>query len=711
MTKKKKLLQYTLIYSVYTILLIIIFRNTFIPSYIDSFLRLFGFKANWFVYDPSNSNPPIPTDPGGEVPSYPDPDWNEIPIVSGSYWQSFGYGVFRSLIIAIIFIAVLYVVLWFVKRYDYKSKKETTLFYSIYTKKLKPKFDAIKFKVNTFVFDLLKLILNKQSLITMLLIAMLISGLIPQVISGLIQSMIALFIYVPQVWTILHLRATIYNVYDFIRSINGLNILLGIIVTYVVVSFVYAYILYDKNDLDLEEAVDKMPLGVELAGRSGVGKTRTGSSLVSASQRNAKKKIKQWLIDNESAYGSHVDFNVVRSYYAKHKATLKNSIDCTNLAKSFVKEFNIECKRIDRFLGRTPTLHDKLRWHFIGMWLVDKRVLVASTVPLIIYDNDLSDEVRNNFWDILTRRHVDVFALQLKLSMLKRTLKDLMGKVDEKGRLIITPMEELIARKKFHDANFSLEPGMTLFIPEFDKDFHNSDRSKIINDGSDKLFAILRHFLAFDEMSIGHLFYDTQQHDGVANVVRGRFDYILFLNKAEHKRSLFFVPYILYIKSRLAMWTKIRELTNEYSPFKKSFFRVFVAWRSDRLTRYLDYLQSFNYIKTTARPSDAQGADLGEKDMVLNLNLATTYYQYASTQYQPIYQLAKEQKSTIRYENLKPWTGLEMTLNDAVEIESDFVDSIIGIKRPGKEDDTKKPKGDSLKNKIDQIKRKDVSLV
>ena len=708
MVKRKKLLHYTIIFSVYTILLIILFRNTFIPSYIDSFLRLFGFKAKWFVYDPSNSNPPIPHDPGGEVPTYPDPDWNEVPIVSGNYWQSFAYGAFRSIIIGLIIIAIFYVILWVMKQYDYRSKKETTRFYAVYTNKIKPRFDVIKHRVTTYLFETLKLILNKKSLVTMLLIALFVSGVVPQVISGLIQSMIALFVYIPQVWSILHLRAIVYNLYDFIRSINGIDILLSIIIVYVVVSFVYAYIQYDKNELDQEEMVDKMPVGVNVVGPTGVGKTRTLQTLASASQRNAKKKIKDYLIDNESAYGRHVDFNVIRFYYNKHKHLLKNSIDCTKLAKQFVDEYKIDCLKIDRFLGRTPTLHDKLKWHFIGMWLIDKKRLVLSTVPMIINDDDLSDEVRNDVWDLLTRRHEDVFALEFKMTAVKRTLADLMGKVNEKGQLIITPFEELQARNKLADSNFSLEPGLTLVMPELDKDFHNSERSKIIHDGSDKLFAVIRHFIAFDELSIGHVFFDAQQQDGVANVVRGRFDYILFLNKAEHKRSLFFVPYILYVKSRLAMWTKIREITNEYSPYKKSFFRVFVAWRADRLTRYLDYLQSFNYIKTTARPSDAQGNDIGKKDMIINLNLATTFYQYASTQYQAIYQLAKEQKSTIRYEHLKPWTGLEMTLDDAVEIESDFVDSIIGIKRPGKEEN-KKPTADEFKKKVEQLKRKDIN--
>lgn len=711
MVKNKKLLHYTIIFSVYTVLLIIIFRNTFIPSYIDSFLRLFGLKANWFVYDPSNSNPPVPNNPGGEVPTYPDPDWNEVPIVSGNYWQSFAYGAFRSIIIGLILIAVFYVVLWVIKQYDYRSKKETTLFYAIYTDKVKPKFDVIKNRVNTYLFETLKLILNKQSMITMLLIALLISGLVPQVISGLIQSMIALFVYIPQVWSVLHLRAIVYNLYDFIRSINGVDILLLLIVVYVVVSFVYAYKTYDDNELVQEEIVDKMPTGVQSVGRSGGFKTGTGQNLASASQRNAKKKMKAYLSDNESAYGRYVDFNVVRAYYNKHKKWLKNSIDCSKLADMFVNEYKIECLNIDRFLGRTPSLYEKLRWHFIGMFLIDKKRLVLSTVPMIINDRELSDEIRNDIWDLLTRRHEDVFAFEFKMTALKRTLKDLMGRVDERGNLIVTPLEELQARKVFADSNFSLEPGVTVFMPELDKDYHNSERSKIIRDGIDKLFAIFRHFIAFDNQSISHIFFDAQQTDGVANVVRGRFDYTIFIKKAEQKKSLFFVPYILYLKSRLKMWTKIREITNEYSPYKKSFFRVFIAWRAERITRWLDYFQSFNYIKISARPSDAQGEDIGEKDMTFNLNLATTYYQYASTQYQAIYQKAKEERSTFRYEHLKPWTSLDMTIADAVEIESDFVDSIIGIKRPGKEEDKKKMTEDEFKKRAKQAKVKDVKIV
>lgn len=702
MELNKKQKQTIILYSIYIIALLVIFRNVFIANYVDSFLRLFGFKSRWYVYNPNN----LPVTPGGELPSYPTPDWDDVPIVTTNYWQMFFNSAFRFIIIIVVAWVLYKIILWIIKRYDYKSTKQTTLFYKVYTDTIKTRLDLVVNQVKTFGFEMLQLILDKKNTITMGILVFIISGWMPVIIVGLFQSMWDLFVLLPGTWTSLHIKAIVFGLYKFISSFNAVNILVIVAIIYIITSFIFAYMFYDKNEIQQEELVDQMPVGVNVVGRSGAGKTRTLQTLASASQRNAKKKIKKYLEDNESAFGRIVDFNVVRYYYNKNKSKLKNSIDCENLAMDFIKEHQIDCIQVDRFLGQTPNIHVKLKWHFVGMWLIDKRKLVLSTLPMIINDNSMSDEVRNDVWDLLTRRHEDSFALKFNLNAVKRTMKNLMGKVDQFNNLVITPQEELDARKSFAESNFSLEPGITLVLPELDKDFHNSERKKIILDGSDKLFAVIRHFIAFDSLSIGHVFFDAQQQDGVANVVRGRFDYMLYLTKATQKRSLFFVPYIIYLESRIKMWSKIRELTNEYSPFKKSFFRIFVAWRLQRLTRLLDYFQSFSYIQTKARPSDSTGDGIGEKEITINLNLATTFYQYASTQYQSIYQTAKRNKASFRYEHLKTWTGLEMSIQDAVEIHSDFVDSIIGIERPKQNEDVDQKNLLNFDEEIKQMKGK-----
>lgn len=691
-TLKQNKVQYLILYAVYTTALFLIFRNVFIQNWVYSFTELFGFKSRWYVYDPMNVGPTIPTEPGTEMPTYPDPDWGNAPITTGNYWQLIGNTIFRSLVILAAILLVIFVAIKLINLYDIRSKKTTTLPYKIYEQRIRPALAPFFSKIKSILFHILSLVVDRKNFVTMILMAFAISGFMPLLISRFMQSIIDAFIHNWNVWIVLHGKAVSYLFFDFIKSLRAYNIILVIVAIYVIVSFVYAYKFYDANEKNQEEMLTGKPLGIYAAGGSGKGKTFIITTLGSASHRQARNKIKDYLKDNESAYGMIVNFNDIRAYYNSFKSTLKNSVDCIDLAHQYIQDRKIKDFHLDRFLGRTPTLHKKLEWHFIGLWLIDHRPLLMSTVPMIINDNDLSDDYRMDAWDLLTRRHKDVYSLVFDLNAVKKTITNLVGKVDENGKLVLTSEEELQARRVFAKANFSLEPGVTLVLPELDKDFHNSNRGEIIQDGSDKLFAVLRHFIAFDNLTISHVFYDAQQDDGVAKVVRGRFDYVLYINSVKDKRSLFFVPYILYIKSRIKLWTKFRDLANDNAPYRKSFWRVIVAWRLSRLTRWYDYFNSFNYKQFRLQQLDSNGVKVGD-ELKLNCNLATGYYQYASTQYQPIYQAAKR-KAHIRYERLQQWQSLDMNIDNVVAMNSQFVDSIVGIERIKlkKEEDKSKSK-------------------
>jgi len=695
--------QYIVLYTGYVIALLIAFRNVFIGNYANAFLSLFGLKSRWFVYDPTNILPPIPGDPNSPgVPSYPVPPWTDVPIITPNYWKVFGYSLFRTIIIALAALVVWLILFWIIKRYEYKSKKQTTIVYKIYTNTIRDWVKNITDKIKNYMFEILKLILNKINAITMFLLVFLISGWGVLIISGLIQSMWDLFIYSPGVWTLLHIKAILFGFFEFLSSFTVINLLVVAVIIYLIVSFIYAYIEQSNKDKKLEEKLKEMPHGVDVVGPSGVGKTMLLQAIGSASQRVTKSSIMSWLEDNESAYGRIVDFNLVRKFYADNKSKLRNTIDCEDLNVKFINQFKIDNVQLDRFMGQTPKLHEKLKWHFIGLWLTDKRRLVVSTIPMIINDKTLSEEVRDNIWDLLTRRHEDVFSLRFNFNSIKKTINNLMGKVDEFGNLQISAEETGLARLKFKEANFSIEPCMTLVLPELDKDLHNSDRNKIIKDGTDKFLAVLRHFTSFDERSFSHIIFDAQQPDGVANVVRGRFDYILFINSSKKKRSLFFVPYIMYLTSRINMWTKIRKLSTEYSPYKKSFFRIFIAWRLERLTRWLDYFNSFGHHKISATSMETNG----ENKMTLEVNFATSYYQYKSTQFQDIYQKAKREKATFRYENLEPWSGNRFTTDDAIGLNSKFVDSVFGIAREKDEEEDEENSAEDFDSEIAKLKTK-----
>lgn len=690
-TKRNKV-QYLILYAVYITALFLIFRKVFVNNWAYSFTELFGFKSRWYVYDPNNINPTIPTQPGADIPSYPDPNWDDAPITTGIYWQTLANTIFRSLIILAAIVIIVFVIIKLINLYDIRSKKKTTFLFMVYERWVRPFLAPLFRAIRRFLFEIMQKVVEKKNFVTMILVALLVSGYMPLLFSRFIQSLFDAFIHNWDVWLVLHGKAIVYFTFNFIKSLRAYNIILVVAAFYVIVSFIYAYKFYDANEKKQEEMLSGKPLGIYAAGGSGKGKTFIITTLGSASHRQARKKIKDYLKDNESAYGMIVNFNDVRAYYDSFKSTLKNSVDCIDLAHQYIQDRKIKDVHLDRFLGRTPTLHKKLEWHFIGLWLIDHRPLLMSTVPMIINDNDLSDEYRIDAWDLLTRRHRDVYSLVFDLNAVRKTITNLVGKVNENGQLILTSEEELQARRVFAKANFSLEPGVTLVLPELDKDFHYSNRGEIIQDGSDKLFAVLRHFIAFDNLTISHVFYDAQQDDGVAKVVRGRFDYVLYINSVKDKRSLFFVPYILYIKSRIKLWTKFRDLANDNAPYRKSFWRVIVAWRLSRLTRWYDYFNSFNYKQFRLQQLDSNGVKVGD-ELKLNCNLATGYYQYASTQYQPIYQAAKR-KAHIRYETLQQWQSLDMNIDNVVAMNSQFVDSIVGIERiePPKTD--KKSKGE-----------------
>lgn len=673
----------------YFIFLVAIFNVRIIKNFVNGFKMLIG-KANyWFVFSKDGTVVPLPGDTDTEtpLPTYPDPEL-EIPITTWGYWREVLNGVLRGAIIIFIAIGIIWLIIFILRRLEVQSKKQTTLPYLFYTKTLKEPLRNLLNKINYFVANILKYVLNKKNFTLMVLIALVVSGRLFEIMVGLVVSVISLFQTGPVNWLWLHFRAIVYYFVLFISKFTAFNIFLSLFLLFNIIAFSWAYKEFKKNEIIQEEFVDGLSFGVGMAGGSGKGKTLTGKTLADASQRSAKKYVKKDNQDTEAAFSGVVEFSDVRKFFNDNKHNILDEIDAEFYANKFIVEHKICNAHIDRFLGQTPDLYEQLKWYFVGLWILKKETtLIQSVIPLVINDPSSSNEVRNTIYDVLTMRREDIYAIKLDQNIIKSSLDNIESEVDKNGNRVFKLKEGI----KPDDINLTAHPGLTILWPELDKDFPFNERGKILEAKIDKILGIFRHFTAFKQRTIGHFIYDSQQRDGVANVVRTKFDSVLkILRQDKGKRSLFLIPYIKHIEKRLRLFNKLKESMIVGAPFKKSFFRVYIEWRIRSLNRINDYLHSFDFVDMFVTLTDASGVNIddGNKPIRrLRINLANAYFTFPSVVYQEPYKEAKKRFPIVKsVKNLKSWNSLQMNLDDIKDIKSDFLTDVFLSEK-------KKPKG------------------
>jgi len=677
LTKEQRSVK--LFFLIYTLILIAIFNVKIINNFVYAFRMLFGKVNYWFVFteDGTVVNLPKENDTTTPLPTFPKPDI-KIPITTWGYWREVGNAIIRGVILIFIAIALIWLFIYLLKRLEIRNKKQTTLLYLFYTKTIKKPLNTFFERVDRFIASIMRVILDKRNLTLMILIALAISGKLIVYITALTVSVYSLLITGPVNWIWLHFTAIIYYLVLFISKFTAFNLAITLILIYNFIAFVFAYKEFRKNELAQEEFVDNMSYGVGMAGGMGKGKTLIGKTLADASQRSAKKYVRKELKDIENVFSGVVEFSDLRRFFDKNKDNINDEIEAEQFANDFINKYEINDKHIDRFLGKTPNVHEQIKWYFIGLWVLKKETkLVQSPIPMIINDPSSSNEIRNTIFDILTMRYEDVYALKLDQNLIKSSLDNIESDIDAKGNRVF----KLKSGVNHEEINLSAHPGLTVFWPELDKDFPFSDRSKILEAKIDKLLGIFRHFTAFKQRTIGHFIYDSQQYDGVANIVRTKFDSVLKIHRQDKgKRSLFLIPYIKFMERKIKVYTKIKDAMIQNAPYKKSFFRVFIEWRLRRLNRINDYLHSFDYIDLYVTLMDASGAvidDGGKKVKKLRINLANAYYTYPSVVYQEPYKEAKMRFPVVKsVKNLKSWNSMSMTLDDITDIKSDFLGEV-----------------------------------
>lgn len=673
---------------IYVISLIAVFNVKIINNFVYAFKMIFGKVNYWFVFSKDGTIVELPkdNDPDAPLPNYPQPDI-EIPIITWGYWREVINTILRGVIIIFIVVALIWLFIAVLRRLEIRNKRQTTLLYLLYTKTLKTPINKLIVATDKFIAGIMKEILDKKNITLMILLALLISGTLVQILAGLMVSMYALFITGPINWLWLHFTAIIYYAVIFISKFTAFNIFVTLFIIYNLIAFIFAYSEFKKNELLQEEFIDGISFGVGMAGGSGKGKTLTGKTLADASQRSAKKYVIKDNKDTENAYSGLVEFSDLRRFFDKNRNCINDEIDAENYATLFIKEYDIKQAHIDRFLGNTPDLYEQIKWYFIGLWILKPETkLIQSPIPMIINDPNSSKEIRNTIFDILTQRREDIYSLKLDQNLIKSSLDNIESEVDSKGNRVFKLKDGV----KHDEINLSAHPALTVFWPELDKDFPFNERGAILEAKIDKLLGIFRHFTAFKQRTIGHFIYDSQQRDGVANIVRTKFDSVLKIHRQDKgKRSLFLIPYIRYTERKLKLYGKIKDAMVTGAPYKKSFFRIFIEWRARRLNRINDYLHSFDYIDMYVTLMDAGGVNIddgGKPVKRLRINLANAYFTFPSVVYQDPYKEAKVRFPVVKtVKNLKSWNTMQMNLDDIQDIKSDFLAEVfLGEKKKEK---------------------------
>lgn len=696
---KAKFNKTSLFFFIYSVIVVVFFNVKIIENVMNAFKMLFGKINYWFVFSSDGGVVELPgaTDPGTPLPTFPDPEL-EIPITTWGYWREVGNTILRGVIILAVVLVLIKLIIYMMRRLEIRNRSETTKLYLLYTRTLKSPLERLIARVDRFFAYIMRNVLKKGNFLILILITLTLSGYLLLILSGLTVSMMSLFMTGPVNWLWLHFKAIVYYFVVFLSKFTAFNIFVTLFIIYNIIAFVFAYKRFFDNELKQEEFVDTLSFGVGMAGGSGKGKTLTGKTLADAAQRSAKKFVMNDNKDTENAYSALLQFSDARRFFDTHKEYIRDEMDAEKYANRFINDYKIKDVRLDRFLGQTPTLHEQLKWYFVGLWILKKETkLIQSPIPIIINDPSSSNEVRNTVFDILTLRRTDVYALKLDQNLIKSSLDNIESTVDKNGVRTFNLKKGV----KAEDVNLSAHPGTIILWPELDKDFSFVQRTEILEAKIDKLLGIFRHFTAFKQKTIGHFFYDSQQRDGVANIVRTKFDSVLrILRQDKGRRSLFLIPYINYIERRIKLFQKILDMMIQGAPYKKSFFRLFIEWRLRRLTRYKDYLHSFDYIDMYVSLVDAGGVlieDGGKAVKRLRINLSNAYFTFPSVVYQDPYKEAKSHFKVKSVKNLKSWDSLQMNLDDIKDIKSDFLGEVfLGEKKKSKPTIKNQKKGKSV---------------
>lgn len=469
--------------------------------------------------------------------------------------------------------------------------------------------------------------------------------------------------------------------------ITGFNILFNAsiwdlikwsLLIYTIIAFIMAYVTFDRNTKKLEDFIeDNAGVGVPLKGPSGSGKTFAMNSLASANQRLARKTIRKFIDETRLDYSQEINFYNLQEFFDNVKDLIANQVMAIELADDFITLEGIHRKKApDRFYGSSPNLEDIIHWYFIGLYFLSKKSRVLTNFPAMITDDAVGEKIRDRVYDYLTRRRKEIPALVLNLNCFKVRSKSRMDDTKSQER-----KEDLL--EDFEPA-FIFEAGLTIVVTEADKDWFHAFKSQLVAMKTGDIMAVIRHYLSFNSRSCGRIFYDAQADDGVAMIIRDRFDTVFGIeSKFKISHSHWLMPFTWLFEIYFKLVSFFMKEKQETTPYKRTAITFFMNKINSKLRIFYKYLCSFDYVKVQARRYNAKGevtSSLKNK-FTFKINAADGFNTYKSVTYADSYveNMRNPNIKKVLVNDLPSWADFDYKLNaeSAQYLHSEFVDSVI----------------------------------
>jgi hypothetical protein len=446
------------------------------------------------------------------------------------------------------------------------------------------------------------------------------------------------------------------------------------------IAIIVAYKGLEKRDEQMVDLVDKTSPGCSVSGASNTGKTRLLHGLGDASERYAFQTLSGWAQTRENQFGNVVDFKDLRGFYSDavyyaeqdpaNYHSIKNCIDASKLADEYIADRGLPADYVYwNFEGQGIKLGEMVSWYFQYLWITSQQNLVAANFPRYS-TNRLGPQrrIRNNFWTFITDRREPVLSKVVNMDFFKTYDKEVIDKLNEDANNPIVIPANTKVRFLF--------PGVCLLLTEFGKDAFHDDKDVIVALGEDKFLSIIRHFISFDNMCIGRIYWDDQNQNAIANVIRSRFPCSLYIAKTKQCHSFFLNPIIWLVNKSLAHEEKSRAKLDKVAPYKQTVGYMWSVKKSQFFQHCLDYFSYFDYVSYKIRVLGPDGEDIRDDKAILKvgLNLRDTYNNYETVVYSDLYKERQDEPGSILWSDLPSYSGLHLTKTEAAEMHSQFVD-------------------------------------
>jgi hypothetical protein len=475
-------------------------------------------------------------------------------------------------------------------------------------------------------------------------------------------------------------KAIFYILLYFVAKIPFWAWILIIIGIYICIAFLAGYRGLKIRDEQMVSLVASVSVGCSVSGATGTGKTRLLHGLGDATQRYSRENLEEWAIQRRNQFGKIVDFKDLEdAFYSAIQNSfdkpdeydpILNISDASDLAKEYIKDRNLPADYVYwDFKGQGVRLDETVDWYFQYLWIREQKTLVAANFPNYTTDRlGPQSRIKNDFWTLITDRREPVTSKIVNMDFFKTYDKTVVKKINkDRNEPIKIPKNPKV---------YFLFPGCCILLTEFGKEAFHDDKDAIVALGEDKFMSIIRHFISFDNQCLGRVWWDDQNQNAVANVIRSRFGESLYIAKSTTKHSFLFVPFVWIANHRLNHCMKSMAELDKVAPFKHTLGYELTIKKAQFWQHVVDYFSYFDYVAYKIRVLSPDGLDIRDNKNVVKvgLNLRDTYNNYETVVYSDLYKERQAQPDVILWSDLPSYQGLHLTKEEAAQMHSEFVD-------------------------------------